>query len=204
MVCLIFLKNFWDVIVHTLPLLPQESHCLRRSRTKKNKQTKNLSRVFRSSARRRACRVRAVCSAIFSPAWPLAQASPAECRREKDGAADSHSRASPSVASTPGGRRSCQSLSMSLYFLRRMETWSLKRTGSSLIWEWTSGMAPNQLANLFMQVCRWAKWSGSAQREAREDCEKKQKKIENEKLVKFSFLQRCNTICSILQFSLVE
>lgn len=76
---------------------------------------------------------------------------------------------SPCVGSPPRGRRSCQSLSMSLYFLRRIETWSLNRTGSSLIWEWTSGMAPNQLANLFMQVCRWAKWSGSAQREALED-----------------------------------
>lgn len=99
---------------------------------------------------------------------PAAQASSAERRRADDGA-ESGSGASPRVASTPGGRRSCQSLSMSLYFLRRMETWSLKSTGSSLIWEWTSGMAPNQLANLFMQVCRWAKWSGSAQREARED-----------------------------------
>lgn len=83
--------------------------------------------------------------------------------------AESLPSASPCVGSPPRGRRSCQSLSMSLYFLRRMETWSLNRTGSSLIWEWTSGMAPNQLANLFMQVCRWAKWSGSAQREALED-----------------------------------
>lgn len=83
---------------------------------------------------------------------------------------ESLSRASPCTVSPPRGRRSCQSLSMSLYFLRRMETWSLNRTGSSLIWEWTSGMAPNQLVNLFMQVCRWAKWSGSAQRDAREDC----------------------------------
>ena len=68
------------------------------------------------------------------------------------------------------GRQSCQSLSISLYFLRRMETWSLNSTGSSLIWECTRGMPPNQLANLFMQVCRWAKWSGSAQRDALEDC----------------------------------
>lgn len=60
------------------------------------------------------------------------------------------------------------SLSMSLYFFLSMDTWSLKRTGSSLIWEWTRGMLPNQLANLFMQVWRWAKWSGSAQRDARE------------------------------------
>lgn len=60
------------------------------------------------------------------------------------------------------------SLSMSLYFFLRMDTWSLKSTGSSLIWEWTRGMLPNQLANLFMQVWRWAKWSGSAQRDARE------------------------------------
>lgn len=60
------------------------------------------------------------------------------------------------------------SLSMSLYFFLSMDTWSLKRTGSSLICEWTRGMLPNQLANLFMQVWRWAKWSGSAQRDARE------------------------------------
>lgn len=60
------------------------------------------------------------------------------------------------------------SLSMSLYFFLSMDTWSLKSTGSSLIWEWTRGMLPNQLANLFMQVWRWAKWSGSAQRDARE------------------------------------
>lgn len=90
---------------------------------------------------------------------------------------ESLSRTSPCVASTPRGRRSCQSLSMSLYFLRRMETWSLNRTGSSLIWEWTSGMPPNQLANLFMQVCRWAKWSGSAQREAREDWGKRRRRV---------------------------
>lgn len=62
------------------------------------------------------------------------------------------------------------SLSMSLYFFLSMDTWSLNRTGSSLIWEWTRGMVPNQLANLFMQVWRWAKWSGSAQRDARELC----------------------------------
>lgn len=31
-------------------------------------------------------------------------------------------------------------------------------------------MLPNQLANLFMQVWRWAKWSGSAQRDARDVC----------------------------------
>lgn len=62
------------------------------------------------------------------------------------------------------------SLSMSLYFFRSMDTWSLNRTGSSLIWEWTRGMVPNQLANLFMQVWRCAKWSGSAQRDARELC----------------------------------
>lgn len=60
------------------------------------------------------------------------------------------------------------SLSMSLYFFLSMDTWSLNRTGSSLICEWTRGMLPNQLANLFMQVWRWAKWSGSAQRDARE------------------------------------
>lgn len=59
---------------------------------------------------------------------------------------------------------------MSLYFLRSIDTWSLNKMGSSLIWEWTRGMLPNQLANLFMQVCRWAKWSGSAQREARDVC----------------------------------
>ncbi len=63
-----------------------------------------------------------------------------------------------------------QSLSMSLYFLRSIDTWSLNRTGSSLICEWTRGMVPNQLANLFMHVCRWAKWSGSAQRDARDVC----------------------------------
>lgn len=67
-----------------------------------------------------------------------------------------------------GGAVTGYSLSMSLYFFRSMDTWSLKRTGSSLIWEWTRGMVPNQLANLFMQVWRWAKWSGSAQRDARE------------------------------------
>lgn len=67
-----------------------------------------------------------------------------------------------------GGVRKGYSLSMSLYFFLSMDTWSLNRTGSSLICEWTSGMVPNQLANLFMQVWRWAKWSGSAQRDARE------------------------------------
>lgn len=69
----------------------------------------------------------------------------------------SSSQSSLSVAPTVGwsadrGRQSCQSLSISLYFLRRMETWSLNSTGSSLIWECTRGMPPNQLANLFMQV----------------------------------------------------
>lgn len=83
--------------------------------------------------------------------------------------AESRPCTSPCRASPLRRRPSCQSLSMSLYFFRRMETWSLNRTGSSLIWECTSGMPPNQLANLFMQVCRWAKWSGSAQRDARED-----------------------------------
>lgn len=58
-----------------------------------------------------------------------------------------------------------QSLSMSLYFFLRMETWSLNSTGSSLIWECTKGMKPNHWLKVFMQVCRWAKWSGSAQRE---------------------------------------
>lgn len=67
---------------------------------------------------------------------------------------ESLSCASPCTASPLRRRPSCQSLSMSLYFLRRMDTWSLNRTGSSLIWECTSGMPPNQLANLFMQVCR--------------------------------------------------
>lgn len=67
-----------------------------------------------------------------------------------------------------GGAMEGYSLSMSLYFFLSMDTWSLNRTGSSLIWEWTRGMVPNQLANLFMQVWRWAKWSGSAQRDARE------------------------------------
>lgn len=67
-----------------------------------------------------------------------------------------------------GGAPKGYSLSMSLYFFLSMDTWSLNRTGSSLIWEWTRGMVPNQLANLFMQVWRWAKWSGSAQRDARE------------------------------------
>lgn len=67
-----------------------------------------------------------------------------------------------------GGALEGYSLSMSLYFFLSMDTWSLNRTGSSLIWEWTRGMVPNQLANLFMQVWRWAKWSGSAQRDARE------------------------------------
>lgn len=36
------------------------------------------------------------------------------------------------------------SLSMSLYFFLRMETWSLNNTGSNLIWECTSGMKPSQ------------------------------------------------------------
>lgn len=67
---------------------------------------------------------------------------------------ESLSCASPCTASPLRRRPPCQSLSMSRYFLRRMETWSLNRTGSSLIWECTSGMPPNQLANLFMQVCR--------------------------------------------------
>lgn len=70
--------------------------------------------------------------------------------------------------STEQGAPEGYSLSMSLYFFRSIDTWSLNRTGSSLIWECTRGMVPNQLANLFMQVCRWAKWSGSAQRDARE------------------------------------
>lgn len=75
-----------------------------------------------------------------------------------------------------GGVRKGYSLSMSLYFFLSMDTWSLNRTGSSLICEWTSGMVPNQLANLFMQVWRWAKWSGSAQRDARELWEKMRKR----------------------------
>lgn len=33
-----------------------------------------------------------------------------------------------------------QALSMSLYFLRRTDTWSLKSTGSRRNWEWTRGM----------------------------------------------------------------
>lgn len=57
------------------------------------------------------------------------------------------------------------SLSMSLYFFLRMETWSLNNTGSSLIWECTRGMRPSQRLKAFMQVCRWAKWSGSAHRD---------------------------------------
>ena len=57
---------------------------------------------------------------------------------------------------------------MSLYFFLRMETWSLKSTGSSLIWECTSGMNPSQRLKTFMQVCRWAKWSGSAHRDTLE------------------------------------
>lgn len=67
-----------------------------------------------------------------------------------------------------GGLWKGYSLSMSLYFFRRMETWSLNKTGSILIWECISGMVPNQFANLFMHVWRWAKWSGSAHRDARE------------------------------------
>lgn len=70
--------------------------------------------------------------------------------------------------STEQGAPEGYSLSMSLYFFLSIDTWSLNRTGSSLIWECTRGMVPNQLANLFMQVWRWAKWSGSAQRDARE------------------------------------
>lgn len=72
------------------------------------------------------------------------------------------------LLSTERGGTEGYSLSMSLYFFLSMDTWSLNRTGSSLIWEWTRGMVPNQLANLFMQVWRWAKWSGSAQRDPRE------------------------------------
>lgn len=56
-------------------------------------------------------------------------------------------------------------LSMSLYFFLRMETWSLNNTGSNLIWECTKGMKPSQWLKAFMQLCRWAKWSGSAQRD---------------------------------------
>ncbi|KAG7257104.1 hypothetical protein CRUP_010631 [Coryphaenoides rupestris] len=51
-----------------------------------------------------------------------------------------------------------------------MDTWSRNSTGSSLIWEWTSGMKPSQPLKAFMQVCRWAKWSGSAHREDLEPC----------------------------------
>lgn len=58
------------------------------------------------------------------------------------------------------------SFSMSLYFFRRMDTWSLNSTGSSLIWEWTRGMYPSQWLKTFMHVCRWAKWSGSAHLDA--------------------------------------
>lgn len=58
------------------------------------------------------------------------------------------------------------SFSMSLYFFRRMDTWSLNSTGSSLIWEWTRGMYPSQRLKTFMHVCRWAKWSGSAHLES--------------------------------------
>ena len=51
-----------------------------------------------------------------------------------------------------------------------MDTWSLNNTGSRRTLECTRGMLPNQLANLFMQLCRWAKWSGSAHRDALEVC----------------------------------
>lgn len=57
---------------------------------------------------------------------------------------------------------------MSLYFFLRMETWSLNSTGSSLIWECSRGMNPNQLLNEFIHVCLWAKWSGSAHRDVLE------------------------------------
>lgn len=63
-------------------------------------------------------------------------------------------------------------LSMSLYFLRRIETWSLKRTGSRRNWEWRRGMKPNQLVKEFMQDWRCAKWSGSAHRDALEPWER--------------------------------
>lgn len=80
-----------------------------------------------------------------------------------------------------GGALERYSLSMSRYFLRSMDTWSLNSTGSNLIWEWTRGMVPNQLANLFMQVWRWAKWSGSAQREARELWSENETEIQSDK-----------------------
>lgn len=86
-----------------------------------------------------------------------------------------------------GGAAEGYSLSMSLYFFLNMDTWSLNRTGSSLIWEWTRGMVPNQLANLFMQVWRWAKWSGSAQRDARELCERGPTK-----LIMINYSQKCH------------
>ena len=63
-----------------------------------------------------------------------------------------------------------QSLSMSRYFFLRMDTWSLKSRGSSLSWEWSRGMNPNQALNDVIQVWRWAKWSGSAQRDTFEPC----------------------------------
>ncbi|KAG7263199.1 hypothetical protein CRUP_020503, partial [Coryphaenoides rupestris] len=55
-------------------------------------------------------------------------------------------------------------------YTSNMDTWSRNSTGSSLIWEWTSGMKPSQPLKAFMQVCRWAKWSGSAHREDLEPC----------------------------------
>lgn len=85
------------------------------------------------------------------------------------------------------------SLSMSLYFLRKMETWSLNRTGSKRSWEWMSGMKPNQAAKEFMQDCRWAKWSGSAQRDDFEPWKRERKR--ETKL-------QCNTRTLILIYSI--
>lgn len=94
---------------------------------------------------------------------------------------------------------SCHSFSMSLYFFLRMETWSLNSTGSSLIRECSSGMKPSQRLKTFMQVCRWAKWSGSAHRDTLELWVGKNRQGENRFRVIRSFHPRQH--CPVLKDS---
>lgn len=150
----------WDLYAH----LPPNTH-MRKGRKEK----------WRTTQWRRPMNVVSSTSVLVSfpplPPYPILFTTPLihPCNHGK---AQSFSTSPPPrsvfVVSRERGALEGYSLSMSLYFFRSMDTWSLNRTGSSLIWEWTRGIVPNQLANLFMQVWRWAKWSGSAQRDARE------------------------------------
>ena len=63
--------------------------------------------------------------------------------------------------------RVIHSRSMSRYFFRKTDTWSLKSSGSRRVREWRSGMKPKVDAKASVQLCRCAKCPGSAQRDIR-------------------------------------